>query len=90
MPKFKPGDKVVIIPENPQRQEWYGVETTVIKCTGIMLFYGHIGRQYAYELECGSPQGEGWSETALRLIPPKQQTTTWDACVWKPKALETS
>jgi len=75
--KFKAGDKVVLTPISPKRQDWYGIETTIIRCEGRRL-YRDVGIQYSYIVECGSPTGEGWAEIALKLIPPKQGTTTWE------------
>lgn len=86
MPKFKSGE-IAIIVKSTQYPEAIGRECMIV-------LYDDEDCDYAIEVE-GFPHPEAsegvyyWAyESDLKKLPPKDDLTTWDNCIFKPEGVK--
>ena len=87
MSKFKVGEIVTLSTITGRFQP---IEVEIISCIG--LAYDEHGRcNYGY-IVSPDPDNDGrpWSELCLKKLPPKDDPTTWNECVWKPTEIKES
>ena len=85
---FVVGDLCMIITDGYIKPEYRGIECTIL--TGLHQTTNDEGiTEWMHDVEvAGCLSSRQGPPSCFRKLPPPEELSTWDECVWKPKVLE--